>query len=53
MRNDVTFDNLEFDVIELFRKCGGPEIFFEKRTQRKKFFDELARDSVIKETVKI
>src|SRR6218665_1665762 len=49
MRNDVTFDNLELDAIELSKKCEGPEIFVEKRPQ-KKFFDELARDSVIKET---
>src|SRR6218665_1801903 len=49
MRNDVTFDNLELDAIELSKKCVGPEIFVEKRPQ-KKFFDEFARDSVIKET---
>ena len=41
MRNDVTFDNLELDAIELSKKCEGPEIFVEKRLQ-KKFFDELA-----------
>src|SRR6218665_1378161 len=49
MRNDVTFDNLELDAIELSKKCERPEIFVEKRFQ-KKFFDEFARDSVIKET---
>src|SRR6218665_3407282 len=50
MRNDVTFDNLELDAIELYKKCEQPEIFVEKRFQKKKFFDEFARDSVIKET---
>src|SRR6218665_3415412 len=50
MRNDVTFDNLELDAIELSKKCERPEISFEKRFQKKKFFDEFARDSVIKET---
>jgi len=33
MRNDVTFDNLESDAIELSKKCGGPEIFLEKGPQ--------------------
>ncbi len=50
MRNDVTFDNLERDAIELSKKCGGPEMFVEKRPHKKNFFDELARDSVIEET---
>ena len=50
MRNDVTFDNLERDAIELSKKCEGPEMFVEKRPHKKKFFDELARDSVIDET---
>jgi len=36
--------------IELSKKCGEPEMFVDKRTQKKKFFDELARDSVIEET---
>src|SRR6218665_1654024 len=49
MRNDVTFDNLELDANELSKKCERPEIFLEKRFQKKKFFDEFARDSVIKE----
>ena len=31
-------------------KCGGAEMFVDKRPQKKKFFDELARDSVIEET---
>jgi len=38
MRNDVTFDNLERDAIELSKKCGGPEIFVEKLPHQKKFF---------------
>ena len=51
MRNDVTFDNLKRDEIELSKKCGGPEMFVEKRPQKKKkCFDELAHDSVIEET---
>src|SRR6218665_1772762 len=37
MRNDVTFDNLERDAIELSKKCGGPEIFVEKRPHKKTF----------------
>ena len=47
MRNDVTFDNLERDAIELSKKFGGPEISVEKLPQKKKFVDELAHDSVI------
>lgn len=51
MRDDITFDSLERDAIELSKKCGGPEMFAEKRPQKKKkFFDELARDSVLEET---
>src|SRR6218665_474046 len=50
MRNDVTFDNLERDAIELSKKCEGPEMFVEKRPHKKKFFDELAPDIVIEET---
>ena len=50
MRNDVTFDNLERDIIELSKKCGGPEMCVEKRPQKKKFFDEFTLDSVIEET---
>src|SRR6218665_3318792 len=50
MRNDATFDNLERDAIELSKKCGGPEIFVEKLPHKKKYFDELAHDSVIEET---
>src|SRR6218665_1511683 len=50
MRNDVTFYNLERDAIELSKKCGGPEIFVEKLPHKKKYFDELARHSVIEET---
>ena len=37
MRNDVTFDNLELDAIEISKKCEGPEIFVEKRPQRRSF----------------
>src|SRR6218665_3573155 len=50
MRTDVAFDNLGRDAIELSKKCGGPEMFVEKRPHKKKFVDELARDSVIEET---
>ena len=50
MRNDVTFDNLERDAIELSKQCEGPEMFVEKRPHNKKQFDKLARDSVIEET---
>ena len=50
MMNDVTFDNLEHDAIKLSKKCGGPEMFVKKRPYKKKFFDELAHDSVIEET---
>lgn len=51
MRDDIIFDNIERDAIELSKKCGGPEMFVEKRPQKKKpFFDELARDSVIEKT---
>ena len=51
MMDDITFGNLERDAIELSNKCGGPEMFVEKRPQKKKkFFDELARDSVLEET---
>jgi len=50
MRNDVTFDNLERDIIELSKKCGGPGMCVEKRPQKKKFFDEFTLDSVIEET---
>jgi len=39
-RIDVSIDNLELDAIELSKKCEGPEIFVEKRLQKKKFFDE-------------
>jgi len=46
MRNDVTFDNLERDAIDISKKCGGSEMFVEKRPQKKKFFDELAHDPV-------
>ena len=44
MRNDVTFDNLERDAIELSKKCGGPKMIVEKRPQKMKFFDEFARE---------
>ena len=37
MRNDVSFDNLERDDIELSKKCGRPEIFVEKRPHKKTF----------------
>src|SRR6218665_2316627 len=37
MRNDVTFDNLERDAIELSKKCGWPEIFVEKLPHKKNF----------------
>ena len=51
MRNDITFDAMESDAIELSKKCEGPEMFAQKRPQKKKnFFDELAHDSVIEET---
>src|SRR6218665_2489716 len=50
MGNDVTFDNLELDAIELSKKCERPEIFVEKRFKRRSFFDEVARNSDIKET---
>jgi len=36
MRNDVTFDNLERDAIELSKQCEGPEMFVEKRPHNKK-----------------
>src|SRR6218665_139542 len=47
MRNDVTFDNLARDAIELSKKCGESELFIETRPHNKKFVNELARDSVI------
>ena len=50
MRNVVTFDNLELDAIELSKKYERPEMFVEKRFQKKKFLDEFVRNSVIKET---
>ena len=50
MRNNIIFDNLERDAIDLFKKLGRPELFVEKRTQKKKkLFDELARDLVPEE----
>src|SRR6218665_2442341 len=50
MRNDVTFDNLELDAIEFSKKSERPEIFLRNDFKRRSFFDEFARDSVIKET---
>ena len=41
---------MNIEDIELSKKCGGSEMFVDKRPQKKKFFDELARDSVIEET---
>lgn len=52
MRDNITFGNPGHDAIELPGKCGGPEIFVEKRLQMKKnsLLNKLARDSVLQET---
>jgi hypothetical protein len=50
MRNDNTFENIQQEAIELSKNCGGPEVFKDKRTQKKKrFFDEAMDDSVVED----
>ena len=46
----INYQAISKCLCELSKKCGGPEMFVDKRPQKKKFFYELARDSVIEET---
>ena len=49
MRNDSTFEKITQEAIEISKICGGPEVFKGKRTQKKRFFDEMINDSVVED----